>query len=70
MSSRNAFKLDKSKSLSQIVLDWSKLEAFIDEKINTTEKLKFVSGRVKNNVEKGENAGYQQFLLVPQLCFQ
>ena len=70
MSSRNAFKLDKSKSLSQIVLDWSKLEAFIDEKINTTEKLKFVSGRVKNIVEKGENAGYQQFLLVPQLCFQ
>ena len=34
-----------------------------------TEKLKFGSGRVENIVGKGENAGYQHFLLVPQ-CFQ
>ena len=33
------------------------------------EKLKFVLGRVENIVEKGENAGYQHFLLFPQ-CFQ
>ena len=33
------------------------------------EKLKFVLGRVENIVEKGENAGYQHFLLFP-LCFQ
>ena len=28
-----------------------------------TEKLKFVLGMVENNVEKGENAGIQHFLL-------
>ena len=28
-----------------------------------------VLGRVQNIVEKGENAGYQHFLLFPQ-CFQ
>ena len=30
---------------------------------------KFMLGRVQNIVEKGENAGYQHFLLFPQ-CFQ
>ena len=34
-----------------------------------TEKLKFVFGRVENIVGKGENAGYQHFLLFLQ-CFQ
>ena len=34
-----------------------------------TEKLKFVLERVENIVGKGENAGYQHFLLFPQ-CFQ
>ena len=34
-----------------------------------TEKLKFVLGWVENIVEKGENAGYQHFLLFPQ-CLQ
>ena len=37
--------------------------------INVTKKLKFVLGRVENIVGKGENAGYQNFLLFPQ-CFQ
>ena len=32
-------------------------------------KLKFVLGQVENIVGKGENAGYQHFLLFPQ-CFQ
>ena len=50
-------------------LDWSKLKAFADEKINATRKLNFVLGRVENIVGKGENAGYQHFLLFPQ-CFQ
>ena len=50
-------------------LDWSKLKAFADDKINVTEKLIFVLGRVENIVRKGENAGYQHFLLFPQ-CFQ
>ena len=50
------------------ILDWSKLKAFADEKINETEKMKFVFGRVENIVGKGENAGYQHFLLFTQ-CF-
>ena len=51
------------------ILEWSKLKAFADGKINVTEKLKCVLGRVENIVGKGENAGYQHFLLFPQ-CFQ
>ena len=51
------------------ILDWFKLKTFVDNKINVTEKLKFVFGRVENIVGKGENAGYQHFLLFPQ-CFQ
>ena len=34
--------------------------------INVTKKLKFVSGRVENIVGKGENVGYQYFLLFQQ----
>ena len=48
-------------------LDWSKLKAFSDD-LNLAEKLRFVFGRVKNIVGKGENAGYQLFVLFPQ-CF-
>ena len=33
--------------------------------LNVTEELKFVLGRVENIVGKGENAGYQHFLLFP-----
>ena len=50
-------------------LDWSKLKAFEDDKINVNGKLKFVHGWVENIVGKGENAGHQHFLLFPQ-CFQ
>ena len=48
-------------------LDWSKLRAFADDNLNGT--LNFVLERVENIVEKGENAGYQHFLLFQQ-CFQ
>ena len=51
------------------ILDWSKLKAFADDKINVTEKLKLILERVENIVGKGENAGYRHFLLFPQ-CFQ
>ena len=34
-------------------------KASADEKINVTQRLKFVLGRVENIVGKGENAGYQ-----------
>ena len=43
------------------IFDRSKFKAFADNKINVTEKLKFVLGRVENIVGKGENAGYQFF---------
>ena len=50
-------------------LDRSKLKAVADDKSNVAEKLKIVLGRVENIEGKGENAGYQHFLLFPQ-CFQ
>ena len=50
-------------------LDWSKLKELAGDKINVTEKLKFVLGRVENIVQKGENPGYQRFLLFLQ-CSQ
>ena len=51
------------------VLYLSILKAFADDKLNMNEKFKFAYGRVENIVVKGENAGYQHFLLFPQ-CFQ
>ena len=52
------------------ILDLSKLKALADfKRKNVIEKLKFVFGLVENFVGKGENAGYQHFLLFPQ-CFQ
>ena len=36
-----------------------------DDKIYVTEITKFVLGRVENIMGKGENAGYQHFLLFP-----
>ena len=47
----------------------SKFKGSADEKINVTQNMKFVSGSVENNVGKGEDAGYQHFLLFPH-CFQ
>ena len=43
------------------ILVLTKLIALADDKINVTEKLKFVLGSVENIVRKGENAGYQLF---------
>ena len=45
---------------------WSKFKAFVDDKINASEK--FMLERVENIVEKRGNAAYQYFLLFPQ-CF-
>ena len=50
------------------ILDWLKFKAFADNKIILTQKLKFVLARVEKIVGKGENAGYQHFLLFPP-CF-
>ena len=46
----------------------STMKLFAEGKINMSEKLKFVMERVENIVGKGENAGYQHFLLLAQ-CF-
>ena len=49
---------------------WTGLnQSIADHKLNAIEKLKFVLGKVENMVGKGENAGFQHFLLFPQ-CFQ
>ena len=54
---------------NQIFLDWSKMKAFADNKVNVAEKLRFILERRENIKGKGENAGYQHFLLFPH-CFQ
>ena len=50
------------------ILDHSESKAFVDDKIKVNEKLELVLLRVENIAGKGENAGYQHFLLFPQ-CF-
>ena len=47
----------------------SKLKAFADAKINVTQKLKFVYGKIVNIVGKGEIADNQYLLILPQ-CFR
>ena len=51
------------------ILDWSKLKALADDKIKLAKIMIFVFDNIENMVGKGENAGYQHFLLFPQ-CFQ
>ena len=46
----------------------TKLKAFADDKLNVDEMAFSLLGRVGNTEGKGENAGYQNFLLFPQ-CF-
>ena len=48
------------------ILDLSKLKAYADNKIIVTLKQKFFLGWVENIARKGENAGYQYFLLLLQ----
>ena len=49
---------------------FNKYSRFQDNKIIVTQKLKFILGKVKNIVGKGENADYQHFLLFPQCRLQ
>ena len=49
------------------ILYWLKLKAFADDKIKVTKMMIFVFDRVENIVGKGETAGYQHFLIFPQL---
>ena len=50
------------------ISDLTKLKAFADDKLNVAKRMISLFDRVENTVEKGENAGYQHFLLFPQ-CF-
>ena len=45
------------------VLDCSKLKELADDKLSVIGNLKLVLGWVENTVGKGENVGYQHFLL-------
>ena len=45
------------------------VKAFADDKLNVARMMNSLLEREENTVGKGENAGYQQFLLFPQ-CFQ
>ena len=47
----------------------TKLKAFADNKLNVATMAISLFDRVENTVGKGENAGYQHFLLFPQ-CFK
>ena len=74
LSSNNVFRRQRTTAQLQYlpndkVLNRSKLKAFADDKINVNEVLKISFGRVENIVGRGENAGYQHFLLFPQ-CFR
>ena len=54
------------------ILALTKLKGFAEDKLRQTKcdsKNEFVFGRIESIVGKGENVGYQHFLLVPQ-CYQ
>ena len=51
-------------------LDRPNLKEVADDKINVTEKLKFVLRRVENTVGKGENAGYHSIFSFSPQWFQ
>ena len=46
----------------------TKFKAFSDEKLNMVKMTTSLRDSIENNVGKGENAGYQHFLLFPH-CF-
>ena len=50
------------------ILAWSKLKAFAYDKIDVVKIMISLLDSVENTVGKGENAGYQHFLLFLQ-CF-
>ena len=46
-------------------LDWFKLKALADDKLNIPKMMISRFDREENTVGKGENTGYQHFLLFP-----
>ena len=51
------------------ILDWSKLRAFADDKINAAETLKFILGKGRKHCETRRKCWLHDFLIFPQ-CFQ
>ena len=56
------------------MIDWSEFKVFADDNLNVAGKATLVFGRrVENIARKGENAGYQHFLLFTEMfskgCF-
>ena len=51
------------------ILDWSKLKQSANDSFKFDEDSRKFYKRVENAVDKGTNARYEQFLLLPQ-CFQ
>ena len=51
------------------IFGWSKFKAFADEEIKKVKMRGSALEKVENIEGKGENAGYQHFLLFPH-CFQ
>ena len=49
-------------------LDRTKLKTFADDKLNVAKMTISVINRVEDTLGKGENAGFQHFLLFPE-CF-
>ena len=49
-----------------IFVDWTRLKAFAENKLNAGKIKISVFEREENIVGKGENAGHQHFLLFPQ----
>ena len=47
------------------ILDMTKLKAFADDRLNIIKMMISLFDRVENTAGKGENAGYQHFLLFP-----
>ena len=50
------------------IFGWTKLKAYAEVKSNVDYLMISLFGRAEDIVGKGENAGYQHFLLYPQ-CF-
>ena len=65
LSTNNETELDINPLPNDKFLDATKLKAFADDRFNVAI---FLFDRAENTVGKGENAGYQHFLLFLQ-CF-
>ena len=66
--SSNIRPIQFNSSTNDNFLDWTKVKAFADDKLNVA-KIVSVFDRIENIVGKGENTGNQHFLLFQQ-CFQ